>query len=323
MTQPLLDVAADLIARRSLSVQPGETALLITDSDLEPEVRASLRTALERAGAEVRDLAISFETPNIAMELPDPSVTEGVGPVVAAVSRSLTYNRTLADLRSRGGRVLSMPRITRETLERVAESDFEGMLRCTQRLAEAFRHGPRLLELRSPSGTYLRIDIGGNPADPIDGVAGPGEIDQLPAGVVSVVGRGAEGEIVITGPISLAREFDAPVRLRIEDGSIVAIEGGEAAARLERIFARYDDPGVRHCPAEVGIGSNPSVVYRPTTAFVPEFARAAGMIHVGIGDDHLFPGGTVHAPLHGDFLLPDAEVWLDGQRLTVECGEPE
>jgi leucyl aminopeptidase (aminopeptidase T) len=239
--------------------------------------------------------------------------------VLTAVTRSLTYNRHIARAREAGARVISMPRITRDTLERFAENDFEAMLAVTERAARRLDASRFTLELRSETGTRLRVDVSEAIPDVIDGVAGPGEIDQIPAGVVSVVGKRASGTIVVDRPISVIDRLDAPVTLRIEDSVIVSIEGGESARELAAILDRFDDrEAARHCPAEIGIGTNPSIHCDLSGPFVPECARALGMIHVGFGDDHLFPGGSVVAPIHGDFLLPTSEVWLDGERFEVQ-----
>jgi leucyl aminopeptidase (aminopeptidase T) len=318
MTSELLDQASQRIARQSLDLQAGDTVALVTDDQLEPDVRQSLLRELGDTGATVRDIVVSFDTGNVAMELPDPNAIAGVNAVLSAVTRSLTYNRHIAQVRHAGARVISMPRITRETLERFAEHDFDAMLAATGRIGDRLAAARSVLELRSPAGTDLRLDISESEPDVIDGVAGPGEIDQIPAGVVSFAGQRAEGVIVVDGPVSVIGRIDAPITLRIKDGVIVSIEGGESARALEAILDQFEErEAARHCPAEVGIGTNPSVVPDLSGPFVPEYARAMGMIHVGFGDDHQFPGGSVVAPIHGDFLLPTAEVWLDGSKLDL------
>ncbi|HET7036979.1 MAG TPA: hypothetical protein VFI42_14945 [Thermomicrobiaceae bacterium] len=322
MSLSQLERAADVVARECLAARPGENALLISDAAVAPEVRQALLQGLARAGALPHELAVDFSAGVPALDLLDRAMLGAATAVVAAVSQSLTYNRALAELRQRGGRVLSIPRVERGMLERVAASDVPAMRALTQHTIGALAEARQTLELRAEAGTRLRLDISAAGLDVIDGFVGPGEIDQLPAGVVSVVGDHAEGEIMITGPLSLLDELDAPIRLVIEESTIVAIEGGAAAERLRALLDAFPDPAARraarHCPAEVGIGTNPSVVYQPSPRFSPEQARAVGMVHVGLGDDHLFPHGSVLAPLHADFLLPGAEVWLDGVRFQPE-----
>lgn len=322
MSRSLLEQAADVVARECLAVRPGENALVISDAAVEPDVRQALLAGLVRAGALPHELEVEFLAGVPALDLLDRAMLGAATAVVAAVSQSLTYNRSLAELRQRGGRVLSIPRVKRAVLERVATSDVPAMRALTQHTVGALAEARQTLELRSAAGTKLRLDIGTAGIDVIDGFVGPGEIDQLPAGVVSLVGDHAEGEIVIDGPLSLLNELDAPIRLLIEESTIVAIEGGVSAAQLRALLDAFPDPAARraahHCPAEVGIGTNPSVVYQPAARFSPEQARAVGMVHVGLGDDHLFPHGSVVAPLHADFLLPGAEIWLDGNRFQVE-----
>lgn len=316
-TNPLAAAAA-AVANISLNLQPGERVVLITDDRTDPDIGNSLHQAFQAAGASVDVLRFSYETDDINALVAQYEPLSSADVVVMPVSQSLTYNVSIAEVRFRGGRVLSMPRMTRAVFEEIGTTDIEGMLAQTRKLADQFANNPSTLELRSRFGTQLTVDISGCKLEITDGVVAAGENDQLPAGIVSVVGRNANGVVVIDGPVSVLRSVDEPIRLTIENKTITKIEGGEAAAKMASILDRYEDrAAARNCPAEIGIGTNPSITYTESESFLPAYARAVGVIHVGFGDDHLFHDGTVVSPLHGDFVLADIEVWLDGVRIDT------
>jgi len=63
--------------------------------------------------------------------------------------------------------------------------------------------------------------------------------------------------------------------------------------------------------AELGVGTNPHAC-RPDNILEAEKIR--GTVHLAVGDNaHM--GGRVAADFHEDFVVPQAELWLDGKRV--------
>ena len=238
--------------------------------------------------------------------------------VLAATTTSMTYTDAVLDARRRGARVITAPLLTEGALERTADVDPEEIRATTEsvgrRMAEATS-----LRLTSPSGTNLKIQLGGHPADLLDGQCHrPGEYDQLPAGVASVLAASTEGVLVVTGAVTQVGTVQSPVTLVVRESRIVSIESGIEADRLRAALAAADDPNVYHCAAEIGIGTNRWARYEPGPKFRTEGARVSGWVHVGFGDDHTLPGGTVRAKMHNDALLTDCTLAADG--LIVAAG---
>jgi leucyl aminopeptidase (aminopeptidase T) len=70
--------------------------------------------------------------------------------------------------------------------------------------------------------------------------------------------------------------------------------------------------------AELGIGTNVAVTELVGSVLLDE--KAAGTVHLAIGDDHGI-GGDVEAPIHLDGVLTEPTVFADGQQIALP--EPE
>ncbi len=88
---------------------------------------------------------------------------------------------------------------------------------------------------------------------------------------------------------------DEAVREQIETA---AEDAGEAAYNL----------------AELGIGTNVGVTELVGSVLLDE--KAAGTVHIAIGDDAAI-GGETEAPLHLDGILRDPTVYADGEELEL------
>ena len=115
------------------------------------------------------------------------------------------------------------------------------------------------------------------------------------------------------------RKLDETLRLTIENGVVVAIEGNDPhRARLEARFA--DDANCRNI-AELGIGTNDKAS-RPDN--VLEAEKIMGTIHLALGDNTGF-GGVVAAPFHEDYVFYQPTVTLvmaDGtEEIILDAGK--
>ena len=119
----------------------------------------------------------------------------------------------------------------------------------------------------------------------------------------------AEGVIVVNASIpgvSLIRE--EPVRIHMEKGMAVAIEGGSEARMFRDLLTSFDDPGVYNL-GELGVGMNPKCVLDGT---MMSDESVYGSIQLALGTS-AYIGGTVKAAAHYDTILTDATLELDGR----------
>lgn len=168
------------------------------------------------------------------------------------------------------------------------------------------------LTLTNPAGTNFRTSIEGRHADTGYGVSRfPGEASSPPDAEAAVgpADGSAEGVLVIDGSIPLPGLglLKEPIRLKVEKGLIVDIEGGEEAKILRDALASFHDDRV-YVVAEVGFGLNPA---GHLSGRMLEDEGVMGTMHIGIGNN-LSYGGTNNTPVHIDLILKDPTCMVDG-----------
>ncbi|GAA3115247.1 hypothetical protein [Streptosporangium carneum] len=110
-----------------------------------------------------------------------------------------------------------------------------------------------------------------------------------------------------------------PITLRVEDGRIVKIEGGESATALSQWLERWQDPesyGVSH----IGWGLHPNAVWTGSPRFTPVDGESyRGSILIAFGSNttdmparHSGIGGTRHCVSHLDVPLLSHSFAVDG-----------
>lgn len=103
-----------------------------------------------------------------------------------------------------------------------------------------------------------------------------------------------------------------PVRLIIEKGEVVKIEGGKEAAEYEKWLKSFNHPQMLKL-AHVCYGFNPGA---RLTGDILEDERVWGGTEWGIGNvgGILVPGG-ISGPSHSDGICLNSSVWLDGVQI--------
>jgi Leucyl aminopeptidase (aminopeptidase T) len=142
-----------------------------------------------------------------------------------------------------------------------------------------------------------------------------GEWGNLPAGeaYIAPVEGTAEGVLVVQA--GWHPGLTEEMRLVFRAGQVVEVLGGGRVGEELRQFLRPGDDAplyaARRNLAELGVGTNPNA-RRPDNVLEAEKIR--GTVHIAIGDNaHM--GGRVAADFHEDFVVPQAELWLDGKRV--------
>jgi aminopeptidase len=175
--------------------------------------------------------------------------------------------------------------------------DWSALAARTARLVEAVNKA-EWIRVTTPNGTDMMICKQGRPAGGDDGLlTEPGSFGNLPAGeayLAPLEGMSHGLMVIEWGP---TRKLDEPLRLTVENGVVVRIEGNDShRAGLEAKFA--ENANCRNI-AELGIGTNDKAS-RPDN--VLEAEKILGTIHIALGDNTGF-GGTVSAPFHEDYVF--------------------
>jgi len=179
------------------------------------------------------------------------------------------------------------------------------------------------IKVKTKAGTDLCYNVDGMSAIAADGsynLAGKG--GNLPAGEVYIPcnGKNVSGKVVVDGSSRNHKHttlIKKPITLKIEEGSVVEINGGEEAKKLENTLkwaaGRAKHPKSVYRVGELGIGLNPKAKIIGST-LVDE--KALGTAHIGIGSNYWF-GGSIYTIVHLDQVFRKPEIYVDGTKLNI------
>jgi leucyl aminopeptidase (aminopeptidase T) len=200
--------------------------------------------------------------------------------------------------------------------------DYKEMQNRAEKIKQALDQG-ETLRITTEEGTNLIIGI-----KEMKAVINAGDYNQpgtggnLPAGEVYIPPRfkDVEGVVVIDGSYTTrygTKLTKDPIKLTIEKGEVVKIEGGEEAKKLQETLdwasKKAKHPwGVKRI-GELGIGINPNAKIIGAT-IVDE--KSLGTAHVAIGSNHWF-GGTIYAIIHLDQVFRNPKIYIDNKLLSI------
>jgi leucyl aminopeptidase (aminopeptidase T) len=305
-----LKAAAEAVVKACLGVRPGETFLVITDTEKEPIGRAIFEAGLE-AGAEA--IAVVMKPRTRHGEEPPKPVAEmwaHVDAFVAPTKFSLTHTQARKNATAAGARGATMPGITEEMFVETMGIDYGKVKEYCERLNAAFR-GAEVIRVRSPLGTDLTASIEGRSTLMDTGMLhNRGDFGNLPAGEVFIapVEGTASGTIVFDGSMAGIGVLSEPIRIEVRDGYAINISGGEAD-RLRKLL----EPVGREAYniAEIGVGCNFGA---RIVGNVLEDEKVFGTVHIALGDNSTI-GGKVRAGIHLDGLVKEPTLILDEKEI--------
>lgn len=325
-TEPMLET--DLFARAlsivetNLSLQPGETLLIVTDEPTRPIGRLFYEAA--EAVAAQRNwtvlLVVMPEGKINGEEPPQPVAAAMAAADVAlcATQKSLTHTSARINAAAQGTRVVTMPGITLDMLRdgaacaNYAEVE-QRTLNLTQRLDAA--QTARI----EKDEHVLTLDLSGRPGVPSPGVyRTPGACGNFPSGeaYIAPLETAANGTMIIDGSMVGIGKLTAPMTVTLESGQLVNVEGedenGLYADQLEVLFRRPENATI----AELGIGTNERALL---CGIILEDEKLYGTVHIAFGTNTSF-GGVTKADCHYDGIILKPTLYLDDE-LIIDQGE--
>ncbi|MFQ3621318.1 MAG: aminopeptidase [Spirochaetales bacterium] len=255
---PALQGAAKIAVTESLKVKEGERVLIITNP------RSEVSTIAFAVHDAVRDAGgvplILFQPVKTQLDFCEDAVTAAIATepevVISLSAEKLgkdrkaiqepykvgekSYDSTLHYLLHGVKKIRSFwsPGITVDCFLRAVPVNYSKMKEDCNRLKELLDEAVAL-EIENAQGTKVSVDIALRKAFTDDGdFSLPGTGGNLPAGeaFLSPVVGGTEGVIVFDGTLSTAGgvlRIQTPLRVRVKQGYIVSLEGGEEASILE------------------------------------------------------------------------------------------
>lgn len=322
---------ARLVVERFVALQPGEEALILTDTRSQEYRGAAafiqaLMAAVRSQGGE----------PTLVMYTPRPGQVDEPPKAVAQAMRAanvlftlptvpLTETEAMRAALSAGARALLFggaagagrddDMLYRLVTPSIAE--MEQVAGLATAIARAFSRGRRV-HLTSARGTDLRLTIGDLDIISMDGRCDrPGMMQFYVPGLVhaGVTPGSADGRLVFDTSLAPIGPLSEPVTLTVERGFVVRVEGGREADAWRRTADGFRDPNVYNI-SEFGLGANRRA---RLSGKVVEEEAAYGVAHVGFGTDIAFRG-DVTAAWHVDGCLKAATVEVGGE-LICQDGE--
>ena len=308
---PELGPAVSTVVRRCLGVSDGDNVLVIVDERTRSIGEALRREAAAAGGDAV--LTVMDERATDGTE-PPPTVAAALAACdvyIAPTSRSLSHTKARKQASDAGARGATMPGVTEDMLARVMAVEFDHMAARSRMVASLLSDGATA-RITCPLGTDLTLDLKGREGIADDGdLSTPGAFGNLPCGEAFISPAGGDGVFLPASlaPLGLTEE---EAKLSIENGRIVAAEGGLGPGFLQRLTT-HGEAGTNL--AELGVGTNDKATL---TGNVLEDEKILGSIHVAFGASAGI-GGTVSVPIHLDAVVLDATLEIDGRRV-LETG---
>ncbi len=297
----------------ALSVQKGESVLIITDTGKE-KIAEALFDGIAEVGAEPVIVKMlprkrhGEEPPKaIANMMLDAHVIIGV------TTFSFSHTQARRNASRAGARIATMPGITEGMMSDGAMlADYREVERTMRRLYRKLR-GAKKIEVFSDLGTDISLKTARR--DWITDDTGichkKGAFTNLPAGelFIAPIEGSAEGKIVVDG--SFHELIKEPATIWVKEGIATRITGAKSAVAEMNKGGR---DGRLVC--EFGMGLNPRA--RLIGNFL-EDDKVLGTAHVAFGDNSTF-GGRIKCGVHVDAIMRKPRVIIDN-RLVLEDGE--
>ena len=313
MSDSSLRHPAETAVNQCMNLQPDETCLVVTD-----EKRQAIGDALYEVAEDVSaDVAIVRYPPGEqhGSEPPEPVAAAmcGADVVLAPTTKSVSHTNARTDATDAGARMATLPGITESVFVAGLDADYERIERECETVLDQVADAEEI-RVTSPAGTDITMDIGARTWLPDTGIVHePGDFSNLPAGEVFVSPESGNGKVVVDGtmrPYGLLE--DRTVEFTVEDGYVTEIEDETLREQVETAAAEVGRDAYNL--AELGIGTNVAVTELVGSVLLDE--KAAGTVHIAIGDDHGIGGDTV-APIHLDGILTDPSVSADGEPIIL------
>ncbi|WP_277553647.1 aminopeptidase [Halobaculum limi] len=308
-----LRAAAETAIHQCLDLASDESLAVVTD-----DKRVDIGEALYEVASEVTSDASIVRYPPAAQHGEEPpapvaAAMREADAFLAPTTKSLSHTRARGDATDAGARGATLPGITRDVFLTGLDADYEAI---AQHCADVRAQVDDADEIRvtTDAGTDITFEPGSREflSDTGD-VSDAGSFSNLPAGEVFVSPENANGTYVVDGTMMPYGRLDGQeLRFEVEDGFVTDISDDEVREQVETAAEEVGEDAYNL--AELGIGTNVGVTELVGSVLLDE--KAAGTVHIAIGDDAGI-GGDTDAPLHLDGIVTDPTVYADGEEVTL------
>jgi leucyl aminopeptidase (aminopeptidase T) len=310
-----LSDAATIALAECMAVQKNETVLVLCD-DQTLSIGQALFDAAKILARET--LLAVMPVRKVNGEEPPPEIAELMARyqvIICPTRKSLTHTSARRQACQAGARIGTMPGITEEMMIRTMQANYRAIAERTKKVT-AILDQTSLVKVSTPQGTDILLPIEGIKAISSTGLLKQkGMFGNLPSGesyLMPEEGK-AEGIIVVDGSFAgIGMIVDQPIKLMVEKGMVVKIEGGMEAKKLEEMLQALAPRS--YTIAELGIGTNDQA---HICGNILEDEKVMGTVHIALGNN-MSMGGTCDVGIHVDGILMNPTLWVDGVVLLEE-----
>lgn len=323
MDQRIIELMKTIRIPLEMNAKRGDNILIVTDTRMDALLWQAMAAAAGELGMEP---TVAIMTPRKAHGY-DPTssiVKAAMDPdldlCIYLTSTAMAHAPLSNALLDAGKRFILMEELTPEMMrpDGPAGADYVAMSQLGEKVAKLFTQGKRV-RVQSEGGTDLTAAIDGRPGRSVtakvfamrESGGGGCAFPDGEAHVCPLEGTG-DGTIVFDLTAHSVGALQEPLRLTVEKGMVVKIEGGPQAAKWREILEKYGDANSYNCPAEIAIGLNPNV--SPTGSMRTD-KKLYGSSHIGVGDTVVL-GGTCHAKLRLEGVIKEPLITIDDRVVT-------
>jgi leucyl aminopeptidase (aminopeptidase T) len=317
MRNSSLRAPAETAVEQCMGLRSSESCAVVTDDE-----RQAIGEALYGVASEITDDAVIVRYPpgeQHGAEPPEPvaAAMAGADVVLAPTTKSLSHTEARTAANEAGARVATLPGITDGVFLMGLDADYESIRAECERVLDQVADADEI-RVTTDLGTDITFEPGGRDWWMDTGIVHqPGEMSNLPAGEVFVSPENANGRYVVDGTMMPHGKLESEtLEFEVEDGDVTHISDDDVRAEVEDAADEVGEAAYNL--AELGIGTNLAVADLVGSVLLDE--KAAGTVHIAIGDDHGI-GGDTHAPIHLDGIVTGPTVYADGDEVELPSAE--
>lgn len=305
---------ARVIVETCMAIKPEEKVLIIYSKGFNRNAKLLAEEA-EVLGAKVTLLNVNNE--DIQIEPPE-EVSKMMlkSDVVMAVLPYSTIQlflhmnarRAATDVGARvGGVPYIKPDITKEDVFEITE--------LTEKLSDILTNGNEA-RIFTKLGTDITLSIKDRVSAPLrvrHAVPGAwGAVPEYAEAAIAPVEGTAQGIWIIDTMFEKVGAIKTPVKVTVENGRAIKIEGAEEAAKIRAIIEAADQNG--NNIAELGIGTNHTL--KNITGTIGD-KMMKGTAHLAVGKN-INIGGQTYSDIHHDGVMKEVTIEIDGEKIIKD-----
>jgi leucyl aminopeptidase (aminopeptidase T) len=301
--------AIKAVFNKSLKLQPTESCLIVTDTDMESIGRAFYEYAC-RVTPRAK-MVVLETTEEHGTEPPEDVAREMLryDVQILVTEKSLTHTRARRRATAGGARIATMPSITVDIANRCLDIDYDDLRKKSNHLYDILKEASEV-RVTTALGTDITFEAGKEEFFGKDGGLYdlPGAFGNLPEGEIAFAPKTCDGIFIVDATFPGFGLLDEPLTFKVTGGMVREIRG----SRSDEVLRRLDRVGPKaYRVAELGIGLNPRA---KVTGNILEDEKVIGTVHIALGNNLSF-GGDNDVPLHLDGVITEPDIYVDSKKL--------